>query len=389
MRNRRSIVGWVSSCSLLAALVAPPLSEAASNALLNRFRPALYFEDDGPGGRRVDYPSLYNDDSDIENNFLAPELASGANCYGLVHEQRDANGKICWVVQYHYYFARNWSSASPPFGCYTHEHDWEWIIVVVGSVGGVAEPYCACFSAHTAGNPDLFGRAGAVRLFPEIAGGSVWKAEWDGNPDQAPRVSLGWDEHVEATCLASGNEFDGSPWQARGTTPWTHYPILSFVVAEGSCAETSVFFYGDPALEPLCIGRSERAECGDGTNPPWLRTGLGGLGPLPSDFALPDDWDQNASTELPAIRVGPECLIPRPNPTTGELRLVVSGGARPDRIDLLDLTGRLVARFEGAHLDPDPQGIRINLWNLPAGRFWLRLHTVNEGEEVHGVVILR
>ncbi len=298
--------------------------------LLERFRPALYFVDDvGPGGSRTDYPCSFLDDSDIENNFAGLATPQPSLCYGSVHEQRDANGKLCLVVEYDYYYPRNWSELPPPAGCFTHEHDWEWIYVVVGLDGADYRPYCASFSGHTAGNPELFDMNGKVRLFPGIAGGSVWRTEWDRHPEWAPRVSLGWDEHVEATALASGNAFDGSPTQPRSPSYWTHYEVRGRETVASSCSQTARFCYGDPELSPFCIGRSGLGECDDPRDPPWIRQGLGAQDPLPAGFALPDDWEENPSTETGTESPGARNVRVGPNPCRGRLEIVIPGGSPP------------------------------------------------------------
>lgn len=115
----------LSGLSVVGSLHAAQLDSAA---LLERFRPTLYFEDDGPNGVRQEYPTSYVwDDVDIEDNFAGPAVPASVFCYGQVHEQRDAAGKICWVVEYHFYYPRNWAhfSLGFSFAGYSHEHEWE------------------------------------------------------------------------------------------------------------------------------------------------------------------------------------------------------------------------------------------------------------------------
>jgi hypothetical protein len=366
-------------------------SGGTSESLLERFRPALYFvEDSGPNGSRIDYPCSYvADDGQIENNYAELFTSGPELCYGYVHEQRDANGKLCWVLEYNYYYPRNWSDLPPPSGCFTHEHDWEWIYIVVGVEEGEIRPYCACFSGHTSGNPGLFDVSGKVRLFPSVAGGSVWRADWDRRPEWAPRVSLGWDEHAEATALGTGNAFDGSPTQPRSSVPWTHYEVTDQEGLGSTCSTMERFCYGDPQLAWLCIGRSPRGECDDPTDPPWMRAGLGAWDPLPADFALPDDWEENPSTEEGAEPTrGPTAWF-APNPCRGRIRVAFPAGTPPSHLDLLDVAGRLVRRFPFAE-EPEGGGRDgLDLGGIPPGVYLFRARWPEESEEVQRVVLVQ
>jgi hypothetical protein len=374
---------------LLAGIGAAERVAAASQdseAMLERFRPTLYFEDNGPGGVRREYPTSYVwDDSDIEDNFASPAVAPSVFCYGQVHEQRDAAGKICWVVEYHFYYPRNWThfSFGFSFAGYTHEHDWEWLYVVVGSSGGLLRPYCACFSSHADNNQALFEDAGRVRLFPGITGGSVWSDGWAGDPDSAPRVSLSLSGQVEATILASGNEFDGTPEQGRFGIPCTSYPASSVELAQSSCLSADTFYYGDPGLPSGCLICDGFAECGGPRLPPWTRFGLGDQTPLPVDFKLPDDWDENASTEvLPSRtswRVGPI-------PCDASLRFRFTGNGAPERLELWDTSGRRVRESVALAVDGSAD---MDVRGIPSGLYLARAIFADRAEEVQRVVVLR
>lgn len=358
--------------------------------LLERFRPALYFvESGGPDAERIDYPCSYAaDDAEIENNFARLVGSGPSLCYGRVHQQSDANGKTCWVVEYDYYYPRNWSELPPPAGCFTHEHDWEWIYIVVGIDGTDYRPYCACFSGHTAGNPDLFDLDGKVRLFPGVAGGSVWSAAWDRHPEWAPRVSLGWDEHVEATALATGNAFDGSPTQPRSPHYWSFYEVRGTDLMSTTCTPSNRFCFGDPDLSLLCIGRSGRGECDDPVAPPWIREGLGANDPLPSDFALPEDWEENSSTEIPVRPSVSRVVRIAPNPCRGRLEVAFPLSTPPDRLELLDVSGRVVRRLPWETPLADGSSRSFDLRDLLSGLYLLRARWPGDEEEVLRVVLL-
>lgn len=378
--------------SLALACVAPTAGGSArlESELLNRFRPALYFvEDSGPNGERIDYPcSFVANDSEIENNFQELVTSDPTLCYGRVYEQRDANRKLCWVLEYDYYYPRNWSSLPPPSGCFTHEHDWEWIYIVVGFDEGDYRPYCACFSGHTPGNRDLFAVAGKVRLYPGVAGGSVWSWQWQHDPEWAPRVSLGWEEHVEATALASGNAFDGSPTQPRSPRYWAYYQVRDWDPIISSCGYALEFCYGDPALQLWCIGRCGREECDDPTDPPWTRDGLGWNDPLPHDFALPDDWEENPSTEITTRPPLERVVRMGPNPCRGWLEVAFPACPPPGQLDLLDVSGRIVRRLPWGAAGIDGAGRMFDLRDQLSGLYLLRARWSGVEEEVLRVVLL-
>ncbi|MDM7916914.1 MAG: T9SS type A sorting domain-containing protein [Candidatus Eisenbacteria bacterium] len=379
-------------CAVAPACVSPSRGaslaadrcDATREELLARFRPALYLEDDGPDGRRRDWPSRYDDDPDIENNFEMPPGAASAIGYGQVVEARDANGKACLVLEYHFYYPRNWTGGNG-IGCDTHEHDWEWIYVVAGWKDERSLPYCACFSGHFAGNRETFETPGAVRLFPGIYGGSVWRDSWSRQPDAAARVSLLEDEHLEATALAAGNAFDGAPEQPRNGPLFDLYALLDPTGYGSGCGEASAFCYGDPALDWYCVGRSARRECVDERMPPWLRDGLGENDPLPPDFRLPEDWDENASTFPAATRTTLSIHV-RPNPASARVDLFF-GPSRPVSIDLLDAAGR---RLRSIAAVGESGTVALDLDRLPSGIYWVRVFwQAGSREEARRVVVVR
>ncbi len=252
--------------------------------------------------------------------------------------------------------------------------------MVAGSRNGATVPYCASFSGHIANNRDLFGRTGGVRLFPGITGGSVWRNDWNSDPSRAPRVSICMDERIEATVMSTGNEFDGSPAQLRPGEPFTTYPIEAFEDRLSSCGSASTFFFGDPQISELCVFCSPSVECADPVLPPWSRDGLDGNHPLPDDFSLPDDWDENPSTEI-VLEGAPRVF---PNPTLGRIRLVPAAGAG-DRFDLFDSGGR---RVGSAALDRRGW---LDLTGLRCGVYWVSRTGISSGQrrELHRVTVVR
>jgi hypothetical protein len=368
------------------AVVASPSASLDDQAMLELFKPVLYFEDDGPEGRRLEYPVSYvNDDTDIENNFASAPVSHSATCYGQVHEQRDAAGKICWVVEYHFYYPRNWArfTFGFTFKGYSHEHDWEWLYVIVGSSGGSLSPYCACFSSHADNNQSLFSAAGKVRLFPEIVGGSVWRDDWARHPEEAPRVSREASGRLEATVLASGNEFDGSPEQGRDGLPVTSYDVLCVQPASSSCISAETYYFGDPDLPSGCVICDGYADCASPRLPPWTRMGLGDQAPLPLDFRLPEDWDENPSTEVTPPR---GLWTAGPTPSRDWFNFTFPPGACPDRLALMDTAGRRLRELTGTEIDGS---VSLDLRGLSNGLYLARLAFADRAEEVQRVVVLR
>lgn len=255
--------------------------------------------------------------------------------------------------------------------------------MVVGSSGGLLRPYCACFSSHADNNQTLFDGSGRVRLFPGITGGSVWSEGWNSNPDRAPRVSLSSSGQVEATVLASGNELDGTPEQGRYGFPIASYSTSSVEPAQSSCLSAETFYYGDPDLPSGCLICDGYAECGAPRLPPWTRFGLGDQSPLPLDFRLPTDWDENASTEiLPPLR----SWRAGPIPCNASLRFRFAGNGAPDRLQLWDIAGRLVR--ESSDL-VDAGSADLDVRGLPSGLYLARAVFAGRVEEVQRVVVLR
>ena len=108
-------------------------ADACAEALLDAFQPHLFFEDDGPAGVRIDFPTDFvgADDDTVENNF---EHLFGGPAYGVYRNavRLETDEAPCWLLQYHFYFAANWHPDIWEADGYTHEHDWEWVYVLAG-----------------------------------------------------------------------------------------------------------------------------------------------------------------------------------------------------------------------------------------------------------------
>lgn len=375
---------------ILAGVGLPLYSSAVPSPaeLLESFRPQVYFEDDGPDRMRVDFPvRITSDDVDIENNFAAGGMSPCVAAYAQVHETVDRAGRPVWVMEYHFYYRRNWAMFDywlGEFRGYTHEHDWEWIYVVAGLDGATLRPYCASFSAHAARNTDLFGDDGAVRLFPGVTGGSVWRDDWSRSPDMAPRVSLDPQGRLEATASAAGNAFDGAPDQFRSWICFGDYPLLSFEQAQSGCGDPDIYYFGDPALPAGCLYCAGYAECSSPREPPWNREGLGERNPLPFDFELPNDWVPNPSTEHAAATLAPIVSV-MPNPARERVRLELSPFAGPVGIEMIDAAGRSIFTLA---LRP-MESRTISLAMIRAGSYFLCVRGPQRLEEVKHVTVLR
>lgn len=262
--------------------------------------------------------------------------------------------------------------------------DWEWIYIVAGEDEGTLRPYCACFSAHAAANPDLFASEGAVRLFPGVTGGSVWRNDWSRDPDAAPRVSLDPLGRVEATALAAGNAFDGAPDQTRSWISSSEYLLESFESAQSGCGDPDIYFFGDPDLPAGCFFCAGYADCAGPRDPPWIREGLGDRSPLPLDFELPSDWEPNPSSEPHPPPAG-SLVVLTPNPAGRRILCSVLAGSGSVEMDWIDPGGRSVLRFIlGA-----AESRSISLDRLAAGSYRVRIRGPRSVQEVKHVTIVR
>ncbi|MBD3235480.1 MAG: hypothetical protein GF330_02110 [Candidatus Eisenbacteria bacterium] len=327
---RGTPLGWLPRGLLLTCWLAWGLGTAGAEpctdpddpcaeVLLDAFEPYLFFEDLGPGGFRLEFPTDFvgADDDTVENNFeqLVGGPAYGVYRHALRLETLDAP---CWLLQYHYYFPANWRPDVWAADGYTHEHDWEWVYVWAGW----SEPlqryigYAATLSKHDRDNREALSRLHTY-LFPLIV--------WD------PDASLDWVADVRRlTCWTDDNEAlltrAGVIVSARGNElrpvagdrgdlieagrPAWHCAVpgaWELGTSESDCQRTTdrENCFGDPrvcALPFICSGSAECDDCGADRYVPWARDGL---------------WD--ASSVTPNVRF-PEalCTIVDPEPVAAE-----------------------------------------------------------------------
>ncbi|MEW6104550.1 MAG: hypothetical protein AB1630_12175, partial [bacterium] len=130
------------------------------------FKPILWYEQD-----HGEFPiKYYYDDDDVENNrehYLTgpgdvglrtgnnqdPKLylyGGKDNGYNIKLLCKDKDGDPFWVLQYHYYSPRNTYYRYPAINrrIQTHEHDWEWVDVIVLEDKDGYSPLLASSGSH-------------------------------------------------------------------------------------------------------------------------------------------------------------------------------------------------------------------------------------------------
>jgi hypothetical protein len=293
--------------------------------LLVQFEPVLEFEEDGPNGQRMEYPvDFLSDDADVENNFENPDLGGdplGTVVVANALPMTDVNGTEFWLLEYHYYFHRNWHKYVPGSNKYTHEHDWEWVYVLAGWYEPLQQyvGYAAVLSVHAPNNREAMdgprGHAnpcwpgfpweqeeGMTYLFPQVV--------VQGQPryiDPDRRLSKDWilcgggecdtltlltKAGVKVTACGNAMSADVSypTWQAGA---WMIDTSDTWFLCTGPGPEDRAMCFGDPgvcALDEigLCSGRNECDDCGPERWVPWMRDGLWDNDPIPPDFDFPD-----------------------------------------------------------------------------------------------------
>lgn len=370
MMLRLLMVVWTVTAIWVTVASAAPQDDSE---LLEQYKPVIWYE----SGHPSDWITSYvRDDIFIEDNF--DSLHSAANvveiCYANVYTTLDANNRSCKVLEYHYYYPRNFNVV------YTHEHDWEWIYIVLGEDDpGTFRPYVACYSFHDDDNLGAIAN-GHYRFFQNVFGGSLW----DDRVTQTPRVYLYSTDRVQALSLLAGNAFEGGLGQlgsgqlntdyflAMGyETPYSSYPCES---GEGP------FYYGDPRTTAFWD------DCADGRPAPWNRTGLWNNSPLPGGFALPapGEWENDPGTSVQEVDVSRICV--GPNPTRGVIYLTSVVELEVTGIALFDVTGRraIPSRWWCAS---DRSWVDVR--GLPVGIWYMLIESSKGSKEVYRVAVIR
>ncbi|MBU1700217.1 MAG: hypothetical protein KJ970_17780 [Candidatus Eisenbacteria bacterium] len=150
------------------------------------------------------------------------------------------------VIQYHYYYARNdhWFDVSD------HEHDWEWIYVVVfdnESCGHI--PYAVSLSSHDEDN-----HLSDVYFYPWVSHGPYIEVEDGTHP---------------VAYLEAGNAFS-STGSGTETLDWEDF-LAGYTMEDGSMTFSSC--NGDEVVfnETLAYGIDGYFECRIIRTPPWSR----------------------------------------------------------------------------------------------------------------------
>jgi hypothetical protein len=256
------------------------------------FLPDLYFF--ATAGDRESPASFAWDDELVENNAESWQepFEWPVRVYWHVVPEIDFNGTCVLVYEYHYYFAQNKANL-PPLGWHqTHEHDWEWIYVVVGAESdGTFNPYMISYDRHKADNHDA-ARCGDCVAF--IDGPFA--------PPGRPLVPVRDFVHP-ILYIDAGNAFAISrPASFGGAGELIQAEQFGMISAcagppaeyESSsmspCSTWGAFYFGDRdncVIPEVCRGRDE---CADPRDPPWNRESHWD-DPYPDDpdvFDIPD-----------------------------------------------------------------------------------------------------
>jgi len=333
----------VAGLATILGSVTPSLGEGRAMPealdLLTRFCPIIVAENEGYyGGARQDFPyrmdePIWGSSSYVEDNsetYPGTFSSSKYSVYGVaeyVDEQHTAHAPF-WVLQYFVYLAgnyhsglREWVEFFDPLNPYrgmTHEHDWEWVTILVGEsddLEGDYAPYVAALSGHSRDGLDTFAD-GRVYLFPCVG---VPQEFLLGDPyvSRERRLVGDGDEDCDDQAIvlmaATGNEFQpgpgigialGSP--AILTTHPASWVSSRYDQLGTGCEQMQtdrVMCYGDPQAcdegaflewlgetwicpqcDEICSGNKE---CDDPRDVPWKRDATWGAAGVPADFRFP------------------------------------------------------------------------------------------------------
>ncbi|MEW6680647.1 MAG: NPP1 family protein, partial [bacterium] len=132
------------------------------------FLPLFYYEEDKEQHR--EFPLYhYFDDMDVENNRENYVQIDGIGLrtgnqipniyiyggkspgYNLKLLDKDKDGDLFWTIEYHHYLPRNTYYTNQ-----THEHDWEWVYVIVIEDENGYTPLLASSNSHDDNNQESF-----------------------------------------------------------------------------------------------------------------------------------------------------------------------------------------------------------------------------------------
>jgi hypothetical protein len=256
------------------------------------FVPDLYFF--ATAGDRETPTSFASDDEMVENNAESWQepFEWPLRVYWHVVPEVDFNDTCVLVYEYHYYFAQNKANL-PPLGWHqTHEHDWEWIYVVVGAESdGTFNPYMISYDRHKTDNHDAARSEDCVAFIDGPFAPS-------GRPLVPVRDFVHPILHIDA-----GNAFAISrPSSVGGAgvliqaeefgmiSACAGPPVEYLSSSMAPCATWGAFYFGDRdncVIPEVCRGRDE---CADPRDPPWNRESHWD-DPFPDDpdvFDIPD-----------------------------------------------------------------------------------------------------
>ncbi|MBD3337250.1 MAG: hypothetical protein GF355_17190 [Candidatus Eisenbacteria bacterium] len=151
------------------------------------------------------------------------------------------------VIEYHFYYARD---EKPVF---SHEHDWEWIYVIVLDVEDCGQlPFAVSLSSHD----------------PDNHTSEIWYYPWVPN---ARHIEVQDGTHP-VVYVDDGNAFRGDP-EGGETYDWCHWSGIATLLQpeDGSLAYASCDEDGPVDNDTIAYGVTGNDECKDPREPPWLR----------------------------------------------------------------------------------------------------------------------
>jgi len=317
-------------------------SQPSPISLLERYAPTLCLDPDGPDGQRHDWPIKFvfgAVDGDSENNFETLRSTTGPDDFGTASyvnmtSLMSSNGVQFWLLAYHYYYPANWyDDVQGLVDVVTHEHDFEWVYVLVGlsdhsyyghmALGAVA-------SAHDDENLHAMERH-HFYVHPQIKlSATSWEELENQGIERSDRLPMPftYDTHKPITHLLVGVTSKGNAGKPEDYgAHLTSYGLYgeetgSWTLGEsgdGNCTGATTdkkLCYGEPDCGIGCdlpfigAGDEECGDCGSNREVPWKRSFMWDEDAIPVGFWFPPaddmDWEPSGQpAETPEVNVWP------------------------------------------------------------------------------------
>ncbi|MBU2689921.1 MAG: T9SS type A sorting domain-containing protein [Candidatus Eisenbacteria bacterium] len=184
---------------------------------------------------------------------------------------------------------------------YTHEHDWEWIYIIVGwnEVLNCHVGFAAVLSAHSAHNRDAMMNQSRTYLFPRVVLRDLMEYPYLSHSRVLSDDWISDETDISTMLTRAGVKVHpmGNEMSELATAPSDHGFEVVDVVPRGwelgeGCGEGDETYmcFGDPqncdvTIFDICHSESE---CEDEKYVPWARDGLGENSPVPYYFNVPE-----------------------------------------------------------------------------------------------------